>query len=495
MSNTNTKILIVGAGVSGIAVGTMLRKKGIDDFLIIDRGDDFGGTWRDNIYPGVECDVQSHLYSYSFRPNPAWSKAYAPGEEILDYLKTVADESGLGDNTILGQNVTNISWDSQTRTWIAATSERTFTCDYIVVATGTLTDARLPEVPGIDAFSGTIVHSAQWDPALDLTGRKVAVVGTGASAIQVVPAIAEEVEHLTVFQRTAPWIAPRFDTPYSEDQRRVWERLPETLDSYRQHLFWLQEARFPERVKIQESIERMTAIAVAHRENQLTDPELKESTRPNYAVGCKRILMSNKWYPALEKPNVSLVAHSVVSLTESGVVDAEGAHHDVDTVIFCSGFDTVARPAERMIHGPSGSRLSDVWAQADGARAYGGMAVAGYPNLFLVNGPNVGLGFGSMFFMIETQAEYVAQALATACKDDVKEIEVREDAQDSFADFVDSRAEKTVWLTGGCDSFYLADGSGRLTSLWPDFMSRYRSDFSDFDPADYTVRTAEVAAE
>ncbi|MCT1433493.1 flavin-containing monooxygenase [Dietzia maris] len=482
MSTTTTRIIIIGAGVAGIAAGAMLRRKGINDFLILERGDQFGGVWRENIYPGVECDVQSHLYSYSFRPHD-WSKTYAGGSEIKDYLATVATEEGLDPHARFDHTVTEMRWDESSQRWLVETDRGRFECSFLIPAAGSLSELQLPAMDGLDEFAGEIVHSAAWDPSIDLTGKKVAVVGTGASAIQVAPAIAEQVGHLTIFQRTAPWIAPRVDIEYSPAQRRMWEELPETLQEYRQFLFWFQEARFPERIRVRRAIERMTSIADGHRTSQLSDPELLQSTRPNYEVGCKRILLSNTWYPTLERENVTLVPHAAAGLTSNAVVAGDGQAHETDVMILCSGFDTVGLPVARLIYGQGGICLAESW--SDGAHAFGGMSADGFPNLFLIGGPNVGLGFGSMFFMIETQAEYIAQAIDTALTNGIDALRVRPERVDQFVKFIDERAARTVWLNGGCNSFYIADGTGHLSTLWPDFMSRYRLDFQEFNSADY----------
>ncbi|GAA4477791.1 NAD(P)/FAD-dependent oxidoreductase [Enteractinococcus fodinae] len=492
MTSNHTPILIIGAGVAGIATGTMLRRRGITDFTIIDRGETFGGTWRDNVYPGVECDVQSHLYSFSFRHNPRWSKTYAGGAEINDYLVTVAQEEGLAENTVFNRSVLEVRWNTGTQTWIVTTDHETYEANYVVTATGSLAEPKMPKIPGIEGFEGDLMHSAMWDSSIDLKGKRVAVIGTGASAIQVVPAIANDVESLTVFQRTPPWIVPRVDIKYSEAQKRMWESLPETLEEYRQFLFWLHETRFPERARAQAAIDRMTGIANAHRENQIQDPELREMTRPTYAIGCKRILNSNDWYPTLQRENVELVPYAAEKMTETGIIDAAGAERDFDVIIVCTGYDTEGLPITRIIHGEDDTRLSDLWAE-EGARAYGGMSVDGFPNFFFVNGPHVGLGFGSIIFMIETQAGHVADALRFAMDSDTPTIRVRPDRQRSFTDFLDERAARTVWLTGGCDSFYLGDGTGRLTSLWPDFMTRFADDFGTFNVDDYVLEPSKYA--
>lgn len=491
MEAKQTRILVIGAGIAGIAVGSMLRRRGITDFTIIDRGRGFGGTWRDNVYPGVECDVQSHLYSYSFRKNPRWSKTYAKGSEINDYLVTVAEEEGLSRHAEFERSVTDIRWDAESNEWVVATDHGPYRATFVITATGTLAEPKMADLDGIGDFRGQLMHSALWDSRVSLAGKRVAVIGTGASAIQVVPAIADEVETLTVFQRTPPWIAPRVDTHYSEAQKRTWEDLPDTLDDYRQFLFWFHEGRFPERARAQSAIDRMTAIAETHRKSQVNDPGLEEATRPNYAIGCKRILLSNNWYPTLEREDVELVPHAADRLSAKGIIDSTGVERAFDVVIVCSGYDTTTLPISQLVTGENGVRLAELWNDG-GAQSYGGITVDGFPNFFFINGPQTGLGFGSMIYMIETQSRHVCGALEHALAEDADMIQVRPERQKEFTEFIDARAKNTVWLTGGCDSFYLADGSGRLTTLWPDFMTRYSDDFGSFNPDDYRIRTKGV---
>lgn len=485
MTQNIQDVLIIGAGFSGIALASRLRQCGFERFTLIDRGSDFGGTWRDNTYPGAECDIQSHLYSFSFRPNPRWSKTYAGQAEIHDYLTWVAREEGLYEHAEFGQEVESATWHEEDRMWMVKTNTATFEAGIVIFATGHLSDPKVPELPGLGAFKGKTFHSARWDHEYGLDGKNVAVVGTGASAIQVVPAIADRVASLTVFQRSAPYVIPRQDVIYTEAQKRMFERVPEAAQGFRDFLFWANESRFPQRMMVPEFLKEVEAVAEAHRRAQIEDPVLLDKVTPDYTIGCKRILLSNDWYPALQKAHVELVPRPVKGFTEQAVVDATGRAHDVDCVIFCSGFEASELPVAKRIRGVDGLRMDEVWSR--GSEAFGGVSVAGFPNLFFMNGPHVGLGAGSIIFMIETQANYVADAVQHIVERKIDRVEVRSERQNEFVEFIAGRATGTVWTSGGCDSWYLDPRSGRLTTIWPDMMNRYRSDFDRFEPDDYLV--------
>lgn len=484
MNQQNTiSVLIVGAGFSGIGLGAMLQQRGFDDFLIIDRAHDFGGTWYSNTYPGAECDIQSHLYSFSFRPNPFWKKTYATQPEIHDYLTQVAEEEGLYRKVSFGQNVEDAHWDDERGTWTVVTSEAEFEAKMVIFATGHLSDPKVPALDGLSQFQGKAFHSAAWDHDYDLSGKSVAVVGTGASAIQVAPGIAEQVAEIKVFQRSAPYVIPRQDTVYTDVQKRMFSKSPETAADFREFLFWSNETRFLQRMMVSPYVEEVDRIAAEHRQSQLDDPELLDKVTPDYTIGCKRILLSNDWYPTLNRDHVELVDQPVTGFTDSGVVDAYGDEHDVDAVIFCSGFEAAELPIARKIRGRNGTRLHEVW--TNGSEAFGGMAVVGFPNMFLMNGPHVGLGAGSIIFMIETQANYVAGGIETVMQQELHALEVKATRQDEFIDRVGQRAAETVWTQGNCQSWYLDDRSGRLTTIWPDQMNRFHSLFQSFNIDDY----------
>lgn len=478
-------VLIVGAGFSGIGLGSKLQRRGFDDFQIIDRGHDFGGTWYSNTYPGAECDIQSHLYSFSFRPNPYWSKTYATQPEIYSYLRHVAEEEGLYQKVSFGENVEDASWDDKAGLWRVVTSSAEYEAKAIVFATGHLSDPKVPALDGLNDFKGHAFHSATWDHDYDLTGKRVAVVGTGASAIQVVPGIADEVGQMKVFQRSAPYVVPRQDTIYLEEQQEMFAKAPETAKEFREFLFWSNETRFLQRMMVPAYLSEVDLIAAEHRQSEISDPELLAKVTPDYTIGCKRILLSNTWYPTLNREHVELVDKAVSGFTEKGVVDAAGAEHEVDCVIFCSGFEAAELPIAKKITGRQGARLNEAW--SEGSEAFGGMAVSGFPNMFLMNGPHVGLGAGSIIFMIETQANYVAGGLHALLDDEVHSLDVKKSRQNEFIEHLGRRAANTVWTQGNCQSWYLDHRSGRLTTIWPDQMNRFHGLFESFEPGDYDV--------
>lgn len=477
--------LIVGGGFSGIGLGSMLQRQGLDDFHIVDRAHDFGGTWYSNTYPGAECDIQSHLYSFSFRPNPLWTKTYATQPEIHAYLRQVAEEEGLYRKVSFGESVEDAYWDDEGGVWRVVTTEKEFETKAIVFATGHLSDPKVPALEGLSDFKGKAFHSATWDHDYSLAGKRVAVVGTGASAIQVVPGIADQVAELKVFQRSAPYVIPRQDTVYSEEQKQMFEKSPETAADFREFLFWSNETRFLQRMMVPDYLEEVDRIAAEHRQSQLVDPELLDKATPDYTIGCKRILLSNTWYPTLNRDHVELVNHAVTGFGAQCLIDASGDEHDVDCVIFCSGFEAAELPIAKKIRGRNGVRLHELW--SEGSEAFGGMAVAGFPNMFLMNGPHVGLGAGSIIFMIETQARYVSGAIETIAKQQLRSMEVMESRQDEFISRLGERAAGTVWTQGNCRSWYLDHRSGRLTTIWPDQMNRFHAQFNTFKTDDYSA--------
>lgn len=481
-------VLIVGAGFSGIALGVMLKRLHIEEFVIIDREHDFGGTWYSNTYPGAECDIQSHLYSFSFRPNPFWEKTYATQPQIHDYLKLVANEEQLYEKASFGHDVLDARWNEETGTWMVTTSKSEFEAKMVVFATGHLSDPKVPALDGLKNFTGKAFHSATWDHDYDLSGQRVAVVGTGASAIQIVPAISDLAQELTVFQRSAPYVIPRQDTVYSDEQRQTFHKSPETARDFREFLFWSNETRFLQRMMVPAYLQEVDLIAAEHRRSQIQDVELLKKVTPDYTIGCKRILLSNDWYPTLGRRDVELVAHSVIGFTDNAVVDARGEEYDVDCVIFCSGFEAAELPIARKIHGRENTRLDHIWTH--GSEAFGGMAVSGFPNMFLMNGPHVGLGAGSIIFMIETQAKYISGAIHTVLNQDLESLDVKVTKQDDFIRRLGDRAGNTVWTQGDCQSWYLDPRSGRLTTIWPDQMNRFHAQFSTFDADDYDQVTA-----
>jgi cation diffusion facilitator CzcD-associated flavoprotein CzcO len=481
-------VAIVGSGFAGLGMAICLKQAGIDDFVVLERADDVGGTWRDNTYPGCQCDVPSHLYSFSFAPNPGWSRTFSRQPEIQDYLRRCTDEHGVAPHLRFGHEVTAAAWDEDAQVWRLDTAGGPFNARLLVAAPGPLSEPSIPSLPGLERFEGTVFHSAQWDHDHDLTSERVAVIGTGASAIQFVPQIQPRVDRMHVFQRTPPWIMPHPDRPISRTERRVYRVVPAAQRLMRAGIYWARETfvfGFLHR-RLMQLPER---IARRHLRSQVPERGLRAKLEPDYAIGCKRILISNDFYPTLSEPNVEVVSESIREVRRSSVVTADGVEREVDTIIFGTGFHVTDMPIAQRVRGRGGQLLADAW--RDGMEAHLGATVAGFPNLFIVPGPNTGLGHTSMVFMIESQIAYVLDCLRVMRERGIGAVDVRPDAQAASNAEIQNGMKGTVWLSG-CASWYL-DASGRNTTLWPGFTYRFRQRTRRFDPTDYTLSPAVAA--
>lgn len=462
-----------------------LKQAGIDDFVILEQGDQVGGTWRDNHYPGAACDVESHLYSFSFEPNPSWSREFAGQREILDYLVRCVDKYGLGPHLRLGTRVVRSRFDEAAGAWEVQTGDdETLRARVLVSACGGLSRPAIPELPGLGAFRGAQFHSARWDASVDLEGRSVAVIGTGASAIQIVPAIAPQVSRLFVLQRTPPWILPKPDHAIPLARRALYRRWPALQRLARWILYWRHEALALGFV-VEPRIMRWLGGPLARRflKRSVRDPALRAKLSPSYTMGCKRILPTNDYYPALQRENVELVTSGLREIRERTLAMSDGREIAVDVIVLATGFDAADHVAPFEVRGPRGTSLAEAW--ASGAEAYLGTTVAGFPNFFMLIGPNTGLGHSSMIYMIESQLEYVLDAVRKMRRLGWRSVEVRAAAQARYNDELQRRLARTVWATG-CSSWYLAR-SGRNTTLWPGFTFEYRFRTRRFDPRDYVV--------
>ncbi len=477
------RVAIVGAGFSGLGMAIRLKQQGIDDFVVLERGEDVGGTWRDNTYPGAACDVPSHLYSFSFAPNPHWSRTYSPQREIRDYLRRTADRHGVGRHIRFGHEVSDASWDEATQQWRITTTQGQFAAQALVLGNGPLAEPSVPAIPGLDRFAGTLFHSARWDHGHDLTGQRVAVIGTGASAIQFVPHIQPCVGSLTLFQRTPPWIVPRLDRPISGRRRALFRAAPIAQRARRTAIYWQREIGALGLVYRPHMMKAAERIARAHLEAQVADPALRAKLTSRYTMGCKRILLSDDFYPALTQPNVEVVTDRIRAVGEQSVVTDDGVERPIDTIILATGFHVTDNPIYRCVHGRDGRALTDAW--RDGPHAYLGATVAGFPNLFIMVGPNTGLGHTSMVFMIESQLAYILDCLRVMDRRGLGAVDVRPDVQDAYNDELQRRMRRTVWASG-CASWYLA-ANGRNTTLWPGFTWEYRLRTRRFDPKNYNV--------
>jgi cation diffusion facilitator CzcD-associated flavoprotein CzcO len=474
-------VAIIGAGFGGLGAAIRLARAGGTDFLVFDKADDVGGTWQANTYPGCACDVPSHLYSFSFARNPDWSDTFSGQPEIWDYLRRCVDRFGIRPHLRLGHTVHAAAWDEAAQRWRIETSQGAFTARVLISATGPLSEPSIPDIRGLDSFQGTVFHSARWPVGHDLTGRRVAVVGTGASAIQFIPEIAPTVTALTVFQRTPPWVMPRRARPISRLERGVYRTVPGAQRLARTAIYWGREALavgflHPRLGRAAQ------AMAARHLRRRVPDPALRAKLTPAYAMGCKRVLLSNDYYPALARDNVDVVVEPIREVRPHGIVTADGVEHGVDTIILGTGFHATDPPIARHIRGRDGRTLADAWTPT--MRAYLGTAVAGFPNLFLLLGPNTGLGHTSVVLMIESQLTHIVAALRHLRRTGRVAIEPAPEAERRYAERIDAKMATTVWSVGGCRSWYL-DANGHNSTLWPGFATAFRLRLRRFRPADY----------
>ncbi|MDQ1650200.1 MAG: hypothetical protein QOG60_2257 [Frankiaceae bacterium] len=488
----HTHVVVIGTGFAGLGMAVKMLGNGTRDFLLLERADNVGGTWRDNVYPGAACDVPSQLYSFSFALKPDWSRSFSQQPEIQAYLEEVTTQRDLWRHIALNVEVTGANWDAEASCWRVDTSRGSLTADIVVSAVGALSEPSIPKLPGLEKFAGTVFHSARWDHSHDFHGEKVAVVGTGASAIQFVPEIQEQVAQMTVFQRTPPWIIPRHDRALTDVEKRVYQRFPALQKFARGAIYAGRETYALAFTRYLGLLKLPELIARKHIEKHVPDPELRKKVTPDYTIGCKRILISNDWYKALSQPNVEVETSGIAEVREHSIVTKDGVEHEVDTILFGTGFSPTEMPIAKWLRGTGGTLLSDTW--SDTMASYLGSTVTGYPNFFFVVGPNTGLGHTSQVYMIESQVAYVADAIKTMDDRGLATVEPRADKQAAFDDEVQRRMAGTVWIAGGCQSWYV-DAHGRNTTLWPDFTFQFRRRLRAFDPENYHLRTRrEVAA-
>jgi cation diffusion facilitator CzcD-associated flavoprotein CzcO len=481
----HVRVAVVGSGFGGLGAAVRLRREGVTDFVVLERADSVGGTWRDNSYPGCTCDVPSHLYSFSFAPNPEWPRTFSEQRDIRAYLERVADTFGLRPHLRLNHEVRLMRWDNAALLWEVQTSQGTLTADVVVSACGPLSDPRVPEVPGLARFPGSVFHSADWDHDYDLRDKRVAVIGTGASAIQIVPAIQPDVARLTLFQRTPPWVMPRTDRLISPVERRLHRALPFTGTLRRQLLWAIRELQVQAFTKRPAVLGLVESLARANLAAAIKDKALRAKLTPSYRIGCKRILLSSTYYPALAEPNVALVASGLAEVRGSTLVAEDGTETEADAVIFATGFHVTDMPIAQRVVGAGGITLAEAW--KDGMESLRGATAAGFPNWMTVIGPNTGLGNSSMILMIESQLNYMADYLRQL---DVlggrTALGALPSAVRTWNHLVQERMARTVWNTGGCTSWYL-DHNGRNTTIWPGTTTEFRRATREVDLAEYQV--------
>ncbi|MFJ9040404.1 flavin-containing monooxygenase [Streptomyces sp. NPDC102406] len=481
----HVRVAVIGSGFGGLGAAVRLRREGVTDFVVLERADAVGGTWRDNSYPGCACDVPSHLYSFSFAPDPDWPRTFSGQERIRQYLEHVTDTFGLRSHIRLNSEVTRLRWDNEKLWWEIGSTSGTLTADVVVSATGPLSDPKTPDIPGIDTFPGKVFHSARWDHDYDLRGKRVAMIGTGASAIQIVPAIQKEVGRLTLFQRTPPWVMPRADRAITRAERWLHRQVPFTTQARRGLLWGIRELQVQAFTKRPDELGLVEQLAKRNMYRAIKDPALRAKLTPDYRIGCKRILLSNTYYPALAQPHVDVVASGLSEIRGSTLIAADGSEAEVDAIVFGTGFHVTDMPIARRVIGADGVSLAESW--KGGMAALRGATAAGFPNFMTVIGPNTGLGNSSMILMIEAQLNYLADYLRQL---DVLGGRValtpRESAVTGWNNRVQDRMRRTVWKTGGCNSWYL-DENGVNTTVWPGTTTEFRQATRHVDVGEYEV--------
>jgi cation diffusion facilitator CzcD-associated flavoprotein CzcO len=485
----HVRVAIIGTGFAGLGMAIRLLDAGERDIVLLERADDVGGTWRDNTYPGCQCDVPSHLYSFSFAPNADWSRSFGLQSEIRAYLRDTAERFGVIPHIRFRSELLEARWDAAAQHWHLTTTTGTLTATILVSGHGPLSEPKYPTIPGLETFEGTTFHSAAWQHDHDLTDRKVAVIGTGASAIQFVPAIQPQVEELNLYQRTPAWVVPRPDRPIPERTRARLRRHPQLLKARRAGIYWSRELIVVAMAKKPRLMNVAQKVARKHLALQVKDPVLRAKLTPDYSIGCKRVLLSNEYFPAVSKPNVDVITTGIREVTPTSIIAADGTEREVDTIIFGTGFQVTDQPIGRRIIGATGATLTETWAET--MQAYLGATVSGFPNFFMVAGPNTGLGHTSMVVMMEAQFAYILDALETMKERGLATIDVRRDVQAAYNEGLQRDLEGTVW-SSGCSSWYL-DAKGNNTTLWPTFTFTFRKRTRHFDADSYTL-TAKRAA-
>ncbi|MET4925725.1 NAD(P)/FAD-dependent oxidoreductase [Streptomyces sp. PSRA5] len=497
----HVRVAVIGSGFGGLGAAVRLRRDGITDFVVLERADSVGGTWRDNSYPGCACDVPSHLYSFSFAPNPDWPRTFSGRRHIRAYLEHVADTFGLRPHIRLNHEVRLMRWIAEEAHWEIETTRGIITATVVVSATGALSDPKVPDVPGLDSFPGKVFHSARWDHGYDLRGKRVAVVGTGASAIQIVPAVQPDVARLTLFQRTPPWVMPRTDRAISGAERWLHRKVPVTGTVRRQLLWGIRELQVQAFTKRPNELGLVERVAKANIARAIKDPVLRARLTPSYRIGCKRILLSSTYYPALARPNVEVVASALAEVRGSTLVaeggtsraggSGGGGETEVDAIIFGTGFHVTDMPIAERVVGADGVTLAEAW--KDGMASLRGATAVGFPNWMTVVGPNTGLGNSSMILMIEAQLSYLGDYLrALGSLGAGASLTPRPAAVESWNRRVQERMKRTVWNTGGCTSWYL-DANGRNTTIWPGTTTEFRRATRAVDLGEYDVVRAPAA--
>ena len=476
---------IIGAGFGGICMALRLQKAGKHNFVVLERAAEVGGTWRDNTYPGCACDIPSHLYSLSFHANPEWSRHFPPQPEILRYLQGCIKENGLESHLRLNTEVSAACFDTETNGWeIQLSSGEKIRARFCVLATGPLNRPNIPDLPGLDAFEGRYFHSSAWPADLDLAGKRIALIGTGASAIQITPAIAPAVRQLQLYQRTPPWVLPKPDRRITNFEKGLFKVFPPLQRFLREFIYWRLELFVNGFLGNERLNEIARKRAIQNIEKAIPDKELRERVTPAYRPGCKRILVSSDYYPALLRDNVELIDDGIGEIVADGIISKAGVRREADILVLATGFQASEIFSHVKITGLEGRSLDQEW-NDEGPEALLGISVSGYPNLFVLLGPNTGLGHNSVVHMIESQVNYIMDYLTVLEDRGLAALDVKPERQKEFNHELQEKMNRTVWITGGCKSWYLTS-RGKNTTLWPDTTVAYRKLTRKINPDDYT---------
>ncbi len=482
MPNRVYDTLIVGAGFTGIGAAIKLAKAGVDDFVIVERDDRVGGTWRDNTYPGAACDIPSLLYSFSFAQNPDWSRAYSPAGEIHGHIEDLVDEFDLRRRIQFGVEVNGLHFDENAGTWIVKTTGgKRFTARTVVLASGPLPDHKLPDIRGVATYEGKVIHSARWDHDYDFTGKRVAVIGTGASAVQIIPELVKQADFVKVFQRTPGWVLPRLDIEMPAAAQELFAKVPAAQQLARQALYWGHEFSATALVWDSPLTGLVARLGKAHLRRQVKDPWLRRQLTPDFTPGCKRMLISSDYYPALQKDNCKLIDWPIATISPVGIRTSDGIEHHLDAIVFATGFDVHLTGPPYPVTGVGGRSLADEW--AGGAQAYKSINAHGYPNLFLMTGPNSGPGHNSLLVYVEGQIDYAVSGISAILRNNLRYLDVRADVQRRYNERIQKRLTKTTWMSG-CSSWYLTK-DGFNASMYPGFATQYLRQMRDFRFGDY----------
>lgn len=470
-TDVDMDVAIIGGGFSGLGMAIQLKLRGLQSFTVFEAGEEVGGTWRDNTYPGCACDVPSPLYSYSFEPYPKWSHLFGRQQEILEYILHCVKKYELEPFIRRKTPITELRFDEERGLWhVHSSTGQSWTARFVITGTGPLNKPAYPNIPGREEFVGASFHSSEWDHSFDLEDKTVAVIGTGASAIQFVPAIASKVKKLVLFQRTPPWIIAKNDRAFSDKAKKRFSRFPFLLRWLRWLIYFRLELQGLAFVRFPKMLRFASKMAYKHIESSIQDPELRKTVTPDYTIGCKRILLSNTYYPALEQEHVEVVTSPLTSIEQDAVQAEDGRRWEsVDAIIYGTGFRVLDFLAPMKVYGKGGQELSALWGGE--SETYLGMAVSGFPNFYMLVGPNTGLGHNSILFMIEAQVDYILQCIQLVLDRKLRYIDVKASPQSSFNERVQERLQETVWKSG-CQSWY-QDQDGKIFTLWPGLTIEY----------------------